>query len=273
MSDKAPATCDLCDAHKGDTDGAFRVLPPVFRDFGGRTRLPRAGEHGQVLRGQLDGQGRGRIARPGPGAGGRRRRLAAPRAARRQPGRRRGEERLGRAGHRRLRARPGRAGRLRRRHPRAGADAAAHRARRARASATWCCRSAASGCAPATGSMPMPTASCCCRSRPDAMKAVAEWEVVPSTPEQIEAVAARVPQHGVAPRAAGRRRGGGADPRAGLGHQRGRAGQGAARHQPQVRPQRRAGGAPGARPPAGGVQGHHRRRHACWWAASSRASW
>jgi regulator of ribonuclease activity A len=28
------ATCDLCDAHKGDTTGAFRVLPPVFRDFG-----------------------------------------------------------------------------------------------------------------------------------------------------------------------------------------------------------------------------------------------
>ena len=29
------ATCDLCDAHKNDTTGAFRVLPPVFRDFGG----------------------------------------------------------------------------------------------------------------------------------------------------------------------------------------------------------------------------------------------
>jgi regulator of ribonuclease activity A len=28
------ATCDLCDAHKGDTTGNFRVLPPVFRDFG-----------------------------------------------------------------------------------------------------------------------------------------------------------------------------------------------------------------------------------------------
>ena len=41
MSDKAPATCDLCDAHKGDTDGGFRVLPPVFRDFGGR--LPSTG--------------------------------------------------------------------------------------------------------------------------------------------------------------------------------------------------------------------------------------
>ncbi len=28
------ATCDLCDAHKGDSTGDFRVLPPVFRDFG-----------------------------------------------------------------------------------------------------------------------------------------------------------------------------------------------------------------------------------------------
>ena len=33
------ATCDLCDAHKGDTSGAFRVLPPVFRDFGARRRF------------------------------------------------------------------------------------------------------------------------------------------------------------------------------------------------------------------------------------------
>ena len=28
------ATCDLCDAHKGDASGDFRVFPPVFRDFG-----------------------------------------------------------------------------------------------------------------------------------------------------------------------------------------------------------------------------------------------
>lgn len=27
-------TCDLCDVHKGDSTGDFRVLPPVFRDFG-----------------------------------------------------------------------------------------------------------------------------------------------------------------------------------------------------------------------------------------------
>ncbi len=33
------ATCDLCDAHKGNTDGTFRVLPPVFRDFGRVTKF------------------------------------------------------------------------------------------------------------------------------------------------------------------------------------------------------------------------------------------
>lgn len=35
MSREAFSTCDLCDVHKGDTSGAFRVLPPVFRSFGG----------------------------------------------------------------------------------------------------------------------------------------------------------------------------------------------------------------------------------------------
>lgn len=29
------ATTDFCDTHKNDTTGAFRVLPPVFHDFGG----------------------------------------------------------------------------------------------------------------------------------------------------------------------------------------------------------------------------------------------
>lgn len=30
------ATCDLCDAHKNESADVFRVLPPVFRDFGAR---------------------------------------------------------------------------------------------------------------------------------------------------------------------------------------------------------------------------------------------
>lgn len=38
------ATCDLCDAHKNESDGDFRVLPPVFRDFGAVTRF-----HGPVV--------------------------------------------------------------------------------------------------------------------------------------------------------------------------------------------------------------------------------
>ena len=28
------STCDFCDAYKNDSSGDFRVLPPVFRDFG-----------------------------------------------------------------------------------------------------------------------------------------------------------------------------------------------------------------------------------------------
>jgi regulator of ribonuclease activity A len=33
------STCDLCDPRKSDTDDAFRVLPEVFRSFGGRARF------------------------------------------------------------------------------------------------------------------------------------------------------------------------------------------------------------------------------------------
>ena len=33
------ATCDLCDAHKNDNSGEFRVLPPVFKDFGAVKRF------------------------------------------------------------------------------------------------------------------------------------------------------------------------------------------------------------------------------------------
>ena len=33
---KSFATCDLCDAHKGASNADFRVLLPVFKDFGAR---------------------------------------------------------------------------------------------------------------------------------------------------------------------------------------------------------------------------------------------
>ena len=33
------ATCDLCDANRGNSSGSFRVLPPVFGDFGGFSKF------------------------------------------------------------------------------------------------------------------------------------------------------------------------------------------------------------------------------------------
>lgn len=33
------STCDFCDAYKNDSSGDFRVLPPVFRDFGAVLRF------------------------------------------------------------------------------------------------------------------------------------------------------------------------------------------------------------------------------------------
>jgi regulator of ribonuclease activity A len=32
-------TCDLCDEHKNDSSGRFRVLPPVFKSYGGLARF------------------------------------------------------------------------------------------------------------------------------------------------------------------------------------------------------------------------------------------
>ena len=32
------STCELCDLYKADASGAFRVLPPVFREFGARAK-------------------------------------------------------------------------------------------------------------------------------------------------------------------------------------------------------------------------------------------
>lgn len=33
------SSCDLCDAHKTDLSGSFRVLPPVMRDFGALSKF------------------------------------------------------------------------------------------------------------------------------------------------------------------------------------------------------------------------------------------
>jgi regulator of ribonuclease activity A len=61
------ATCDLCDAHRSDTDGAFRVLPPVFRDFGSRKRFAgpvttvKCYEDNSLVKAALDTPGQGRV--------------------------------------------------------------------------------------------------------------------------------------------------------------------------------------------------------------------
>jgi regulator of ribonuclease activity A len=67
MNAKAPATCDLCDAHKGDTDGAFRVLPPLFRDFGARLAFHGAVstvkcfEDNSMVKAAVESPGQGRV--------------------------------------------------------------------------------------------------------------------------------------------------------------------------------------------------------------------
>ena len=61
------ATCDLCDEHKNDSDGGFRVLPPVFRDFGGRRKFSGAvvtvkcHEDNSLVKAAVDSPGQGRV--------------------------------------------------------------------------------------------------------------------------------------------------------------------------------------------------------------------
>lgn len=61
------ATCDLCDANKNDSSGAFRVLPPVFRDFGATPRFAGAVvtvkcfEDNSLVKAAVDSAGQGRV--------------------------------------------------------------------------------------------------------------------------------------------------------------------------------------------------------------------
>lgn len=68
MSDsKNFATCDLCDAHKSDTSGHFRVLPPVFKDFGavrkfaGAVVTIKCFEDNSPVKAAVDSAGAGRV--------------------------------------------------------------------------------------------------------------------------------------------------------------------------------------------------------------------
>lgn len=62
-----PSTCDLCDTHKSDLSGAFRVLPPVFRHFGGRNAFSgpvvtvKCFEDNTSVKALLEGPGHGRV--------------------------------------------------------------------------------------------------------------------------------------------------------------------------------------------------------------------
>ncbi|OYU81494.1 MAG: ribonuclease, partial [Burkholderiales bacterium PBB5] len=61
------STCDLCDARKADTSGAFRVLPPVFRHFGGKPAFSgpvvtvKCFEDNTSVKALLEGPGQGRV--------------------------------------------------------------------------------------------------------------------------------------------------------------------------------------------------------------------
>lgn len=61
------ATCDLCDVHKADTSGAFRVLPNVFRDYGGVLKFAgpvstvKCFEDNSLVKAALDAPGQGRV--------------------------------------------------------------------------------------------------------------------------------------------------------------------------------------------------------------------
>jgi regulator of ribonuclease activity A len=69
MSSSIPdtLTCDLCDAHRDDITGDFRVLPPVFQSYGGRTRFSglvstvQCFEDNAGVRAALEEPGHGRV--------------------------------------------------------------------------------------------------------------------------------------------------------------------------------------------------------------------
>ncbi|MEO6625227.1 MAG: ribonuclease E activity regulator RraA [Burkholderiaceae bacterium] len=61
------ATCDLCDDHKNDSSGNFRVLPPVFRSFGGArsfsgpVRTVQCFEDNSLVKAAVDSPGNGQV--------------------------------------------------------------------------------------------------------------------------------------------------------------------------------------------------------------------
>lgn len=66
MAEPLPV-CDLCDAHRNDSSGQFRVLPPVFRNFAsvtsfsGQVRTVRCFEDNSLVKAAVDGPGNGQV--------------------------------------------------------------------------------------------------------------------------------------------------------------------------------------------------------------------
>ena len=70
MANEVPlkfATCDLCDAHKNDLSGSFRVLAPVFKDFGGVNKFSgevatvKCFEDNSLVKAAVESPGQGRV--------------------------------------------------------------------------------------------------------------------------------------------------------------------------------------------------------------------
>lgn len=67
MTNAAFSTCDLCDEHKADDSGAFRVLPPVFQSFGGSAAFfgpvstVKCHEDNTLVKAAVDTAGDGRV--------------------------------------------------------------------------------------------------------------------------------------------------------------------------------------------------------------------
>lgn len=61
------STCDLCDPHKAASDDSLRVLPPLYRSFGGRARFAgpvrtvRCFEDNTSVKAVLEGPGQGAV--------------------------------------------------------------------------------------------------------------------------------------------------------------------------------------------------------------------
>ncbi len=64
---RVASTCDLCDLHKHDSSGSFRVLPPVFNSYGRRMRFAgpistvKCFEDNTAVKAALEEAGRGRV--------------------------------------------------------------------------------------------------------------------------------------------------------------------------------------------------------------------